>query len=276
MEPQVINHVDGFDFNPDEHDIDAIVQALDQKRLAYEIEGKYEEADYTKQRLEQLQDQVEQKRREDMKSRQLAERLGVEEAHIKELQEFNAHWDQKAAEFEAHARNLQDQLKERHEKEFQTGRERFVIETEPRTPRWSRDLLNLRKIQDTLAKMKKYQEASKTKQQADIVEAKETEAWRVKRDAKVRGLEEQFLHKQDLEMNGLTKRIVSGREEQKQARKLELQRLLQRYHNVKSQLESQQKIATWRYERQTPRAARPSSALSNTMSVSSRHSYVRG
>jgi len=262
---------DHFDFTGDEHDLDRIVEVLDQKRIAYEQEGKYEEAENTKQRLEQLQAQVEQKRREDMKSKQLSERLGVEEAHMKELQEFNAHWDQKVAEFEAHAASLQAQLRERHEKEFDESREKFHRETEPRTPRWSRDLLNLRKIQETLAKMKKYGEAAKTKQQADAVEAKETEVWRAKRDAKIRGLEEQFLHKQSLEMMGLTKRIVSGREEQKQARKLELERLLQRYHNVKSQLESQQKIATWRYDRSTPR---PTTALSN-MSISSRHSYVR-
>eukprot|EP00434_Breviolum_minutum_P043964 symbB.v1.2.039213.t1/scaffold6412.1/size18292/2 len=84
----------------------------------------------------------------------------------------------------------------------------FELETEPRNPRFSKDLLNLRKIQDTLAKMKKYSEAGKTKQQADILEAKEREAWSSKRETKIRSLEEQFLHKQSLEMTGLTKRIV--------------------------------------------------------------------
>lgn len=260
-------------FNPEDPDLDSIIEALEQKRLEYERQGRYDEAENTRQRLEQIQEQVEQKRREDMKSRQLAERLGVEEAHMKELQEFNAHWDQKVAEFEAHAANLQAQLGDRHEKEFREARERYLIETEPRTPKWSRDLLNLRKIQETLAKMKKYQEAQKTKQQADVVEAKETEAWRIKREIKIRALEEQFLGKQNLEMAGLTKRIVSGREEQKQARKQELQRLLQRYTNVKSQLETQQKIATFRYEKNTPRMQRPSSALSTSQSM--RYSFVR-
>ena len=71
------------------------------------------------------------------------------------------------------------------------------------------------------------------------LQAKEREAWSAKRETKIRGLEdwrthgrtfilfessrahallmktriqEQFLHKQSLEMTGLTKRIVSGRE----------------------------------------------------------------
>ncbi|CAJ1338182.1 unnamed protein product, partial [Effrenium voratum] len=215
----------------DEGDLDACAEALDQQRRQFEIEGKYEDAEQVKMRLELLQEKADAKRKEALRQRHLAQRLGVEEAHMKELQEFNQHWDQKVAEFEAHAASLQAQLQERHNQEFADARKKFETETEPRNPRFSKDLLNLRKIQDTLAKMKKYSEASKTKQQADLLEAKEREAWGAKRETKIRSLEEQFLHKQSLEMTGLTKRIVSGREEQKQARKLELQRLLQRYHN---------------------------------------------
>ncbi|CAJ1401409.1 unnamed protein product [Effrenium voratum] len=246
----------------DEGDLDACAEALDQQRRQFEIEGKYEDAEQVKMRLELLQEKADAKRKEALRQRHLAQRLGVEEAHMKELQEFNQHWDQKVAEFEAHAASLQAQLQERHNQEFADARKKFETETEPRNPRFSKDLLNLRKIQDTLAKMKKYSEASKTKQQADLLEAKEREAWGAKRETKIRSLEEQFLHKQSLEMTGLTKRIVSGREEQKQARKLELQRLLQRYHNVKGQLESQQKIETWRNEKATPRGRQPSGGLS--------------
>merc|ERR1719437_138502 len=85
--------------------------------------------------------------------------------------------------------------------------------------------------------------------QADQLEEKEHALWKQRREAKIAAQEEQFLHKQQLEMGGLLKRIQSGREEQKQARKSELERLLQRYHNVKTQLESQQKIIQQRVER---------------------------
>merc|ERR1712176_850015 len=152
----------------------------------------------------------------------------------KELQEFNEIWDRKVAEFEAHAANLQNTLAARHKAEYQAYHDKIRKETEPRTPRWSKDLLNLRKIQETLAKMKKYAEAGKTK---------------AKGEQKISALEDNFLHKQQLEMGGLLKRIGSGREEQKQARKSELERLLQRYHNVKTQLESQQKIIQQRVEK---------------------------
>merc|ERR1719382_1362469 len=232
-----------------ENNIQDFLDVLEKHRVDCEKQGKYEEAELTRTRLDQLRQHEENRRREELRSQQLAERLGVEEAHMAELQEFNEIWDRKSAEFEAHAANLQNTLAERHKQEHQLQMEKMRRETEPRTPRWSKDLLNLRKIQETLAKMKKYAEAEKTKAQADRVEAQEHSMWKAKREARIAALEEQFRHKQQLEMGGLLKRVTSGREEQKQARKSELERLLQRYHNVKTQLESQQKIIQQRVER---------------------------
>jgi len=234
---------------PDEAAIQDFLDVLEKHRLECEAQGKYEEAELAKTRLQQLRSHEENRRQEELRSQQLAERLGVEEAHMKELQEFNEIWDKKVADFEHHAANLQNTLAARHKQEHGAFMEKVRKETAPRTPRWSRELLNLRRIQETLAKQKKYSEAAKTKQEADTMEAKEHGAWKAKREAKIATLEDQFLQKQQAEMGGLLKRIQSGREEQKQARKTELERLLQRYHNVKTQLESQQTIIRLRSEK---------------------------
>eukprot|EP00928_Gymnodinium_smaydae_P081152 TRINITY_DN64720_c0_g1_i1.p1 TRINITY_DN64720_c0_g1~~TRINITY_DN64720_c0_g1_i1.p1 ORF type:complete len:299 (+),score=97.74 TRINITY_DN64720_c0_g1_i1:81-899(+) len=260
----------GMDVNPDEHAIQDFLEALEKHRTDCVNEGKFEEAELAQARLDQLREHEENRRREELRSQQLAERLGVEEAHMKELQEFNEIWDRKVADFETHAAGLQNTLAQRHKNEYQTYMDKIRRETEPRTPRWSKDLLNLRKIQETLAKMKKYAEAGKTKAQADKVEEKEHANWKAKREQKIASLEEQFLHKQQLEMGGLLKRIQSGREEQKQARKTELERLLQRYHNVKTQLESQQKIIQQRVERY------PLSGSTNLHSSTSRPNSSKG
>lgn len=233
----------------DEAQLQDFLEVLERHRQECEKTGKYEEAELAKTRLEQLRLHEENRRREELRSQQLAERLGVEEAHMKELQEFNEIWDKKVADFEGHASNLQCTLGSRHKQEHFSFMEKVKKETTPRTPRWSKELLNLRKIQDTLAKQKKYSEAQKTKHQADATEIKEHGQWKAKRDAKIAALEDQFLRKQALEMHGLLKRIQSGREEQKHARKTELERLLQRYHNVKTQLESQQTIIRQRSEK---------------------------
>ena len=41
-----------------------------------------------------------------MRSRQISERLGVEEAHMREFQHFNFVWDRKTGEYESHAHEL--------------------------------------------------------------------------------------------------------------------------------------------------------------------------
>lgn len=258
---------------PDEAAIQDFLELLEKHRIECEKQGKYEQAELARNRLEHLRQHEENRRRTDLRDQQLAERLHVEEAHMAELQEFNEIWDRKSAEFEAHAANLQNTLAQRHKDEHQAQLEKLRRETEPRTPRWSKDLLNLRKIQETLAKMKKYAEAEKTKVQADKVEAQEHHMWKAKREAKIASLEEQFLHKQQLEMGGLLKRIQSGREEQKLARKLELERLLQRYHNVKTQLESQQKIIQQRVEK-FPITAPSATSVSRPSSAAGRKNFA--
>lgn len=41
-----------------------------------------------------------------MRSRQIAERLGVEEAHMLEFQQFNIVWDKKMVDYEHHAEDM--------------------------------------------------------------------------------------------------------------------------------------------------------------------------
>jgi len=246
----------------DEAQLQDFLEVLEKHRLECERTGKYEEAELAKTRLDQLRLHEENRRREELRSQQLAERLGVEEAHMRELEEFNSLWDRKVSDFESHASTLQNTLGGRHKQEHLSFMEKVKKETTPRTPRWSKELLNLRKIQDTLAKQKKYSEAQKTKGQADQLEIQEHGAWKAKRDAQIASKEDQYLRKQALEMHGLLKRIQSGREEQKHARKTELERLLQRYHNVKTQLESQQTIIRQRSERYPVNAGFDKSTMS--------------
>jgi len=256
-----------LDANPDADQLLEFMEVLEKHRLECEANLKFEDAHLAQQRLAQLREHEQQRRREETRAAQLADRLGVEEAHMQELQQFNDLWDQKVQEFEAHAENLQTTFAQRGKQDYDGLAEKLQRETAPTTPRWTRDLLNLRKVQDTLAKQKKYAEAGRTKAEADAVEEREYGMWKQKRDAKIHVLLDQALKKQHLEMAGLLKRIASGREEQKQARKSELDRLLQRYHNVKRQLESQQNIHVKRTDTY-PGVAAMTPALSGSMAAS--------
>ena len=174
----------------DDSAVQDFLEILEEHRKNCERQGKYVEAEIAKNRLEELKLHEENRRRvmiirpyllyinhlpdvlymiyqcmrvysflldvlqEAMRSRQIAERLGVEEAHMLEFQQFNLIWDKKMAEYEQHAEELVEAMKERHGAELRDYQRKLM--TKQIRPKFSKDLLNLRKIQDTLAKQKEY------------------------------------------------------------------------------------------------------------------------
>ena len=176
-----------------------------------------------------------------MKSRQIAERLGIEEAHMLEFQQFTSMWDAKMHDFERHQQELEQGMKERHSMELHEFRIKLREEAE-RPAKFSRELLNLRKIQETLAKQREYAEAHKIKKKADALEAWELEKQSLSNQKAQGNREGKLNHQQNQELLALRKRISSGRDELKKQRQVELERLLQRFQNVKMELEQQQSI----------------------------------
>eukprot|EP01005_Ploeotia_sp_CARIB1_P001368 NODE_304_length_994_cov_370.370242_g297_i0.p1 GENE.NODE_304_length_994_cov_370.370242_g297_i0~~NODE_304_length_994_cov_370.370242_g297_i0.p1 ORF type:complete len:218 (-),score=64.51 NODE_304_length_994_cov_370.370242_g297_i0:339-962(-) len=112
----------------------------------------------------------------------------------------------------------------------------------PKRPKFSKDLLNLRRIQETLAKQKNYSEAAKVKSRSDRVEAAELEKINRERAEKYSKKEASILARHRAELMAMRKRMERGKAELERARKRELEMLLQRYNNVKRGLQGQQNI----------------------------------
>merc|ERR1719174_197903 len=155
----------------------------------------------------------------------------------------------KVLDFENHAERLQVQLAERHQKEHDEYAEKLRAEMLPRTPRYSRAVLDKRQVMAALVKQKRYPEAQKVRSEIESLEAKEHDQWYKARETKIVAAEDKYVQKQGLEMQGLLKRIQSGREEQRKGRKTELDRLLQRYANVKGSIETQQALVRQRADK---------------------------
>ena len=94
-----------------------------------------------------------------------------------------------------------------------------------------------------------YTEAHKIKLKCDALEAWELEKWQNSKQQEMFQREAKFKHQKQQELIALQKRIHTGREEQKKQRQMDLERLLQRYQNVKSELEAQQNLERIRAER---------------------------
>jgi len=164
-----------------------------------------------------------------------------------EFQQFNIVWDKKMNEYEQHVEEMVEAMRERHQGELREFQRKLL--GKQMKPKWSRELLNLRKIQEHLAKQKDYTEAHKMKLKSDALEAWELEKWRNQKQQEMFQREAKFKHRQQQELLALQKRIQTGREEQKKQRQMDLERLLQRYQNVKSELEAQQNLERIRADR---------------------------
>lgn len=103
---------------PDETAIAGFLEALEKLRIDCERQGKYDEAELAKTRLQQVTQHEENRRREELKDQQKAERIGIEETQMSQMQEFNEIWERKITEFEGHAANLRNTLAARHKQEY--------------------------------------------------------------------------------------------------------------------------------------------------------------
>jgi len=211
---------------------------LEEHKKTCEKTGKYVEAEIAKKRLDELRQHEENRREESLRSRQIAQRLGIEEAHMLEFQQFNAMWDRTMKEYEERAGELLEAMRQRHELDAREFRAKHTAAAA--APKQSPKLLDLRRIEKTLAKQGQYVEAQKVKLRADELEVSESERAHGENEKHISKLESALMARQDQEVNALRQRIQTGAEEQRVARQQDLERLLRRYHNIKAELESQQ------------------------------------
>ena len=99
-----------------------------------------------------------------------------------------------------------------------------------------------------------YVEAHKVQQRCIHLEKEEYEKWSKFRDSKIKNQRCQFELKQANELYALQKRINSGQEEQRKARAMELERLLQKYQNAKKELDAQQQNELAKFEKNALRS----------------------
>ena len=90
----------------------------------------------------------------------------------------------------------------------------------------SGEIINLRKIQETLAKQEKYIEAHKVQKQIHNLEKTEFEKWNHAKTGKIKNLMAQLRNKQENELNALLQKIEQGFEEQKKIRNTQYEKQL--------------------------------------------------
>lgn len=255
-----------------EADIEEFIEILEEHCKNCENEGKYVEAEMAKNRIKELKEQKKQMDLEELLNRQQNENIELEETHILEFNNFNQDWDKRMNAFQVHSSSLIKDLEQKHINKHEEWKEkldeRIPIKFKP-----SSELLNLRRIQINLAKQKEYKEAHQVQIRAQKLEKEEQARYDEDRNGKIMKSEEKLFQQQDNEMEALRKRIIAGENEQKKQRALELERMFQRYQNVKKELENQHKMERIRLEKGQsfdPNASRMSKMSARPKTASSR------
>ena len=217
-------------------EIEGYITALESYKKIADEEKDYALAQKVYEKLVGLKNFNEARKRNLIESEFQMQRKLIEDDCAQEVQKFNIAWDQAMSEYDAKTHELVEGMKVRHQQEFLDFQKDLRIRM-PLRPKFSSDILNMRRVQNSLAKQNNFAEAHRIQKAADDLEANElvklTSAW----ELKLQRQEDLFQAKQESELLALVKRVQTGQEEQNKVRKTEYDRLLQRYVNLKIELD---------------------------------------
>ncbi|KAJ9530727.1 hypothetical protein QJQ45_014879 [Haematococcus lacustris] len=240
---------------------------LDEHRRKCESEGRYAEARAASQRLVELKTAQVSKLRSELLESQAKELAGVSALFEEETAKFNQAstgagtlepltlaWDEKVNEFEQNFAQAVEDLKATHDE----GRARHgddLANKRPVRPKPSREYLNQKKIEESLAKNRQYVRAIQVKEAADELFAAEMEQTQAAYEAEQRLRMAKFVSKQQVrggsehtndlaqaEFEALLQRGARGRDELELRRCAEVERRSYRFRNVVAELESLHKL----------------------------------
>lgn len=198
------------------------------------------------EQVKHLIDQVRANSEIETYRRQCAEQTArvdaLQEEFRKERDAINLQWDLSDAAYEDKANEQRESMTAAHTTEMAQSLERWHDEIFTRTPRWSGELLKLRKIEDCLSKQDRISEAIAMQRRADQMEAMEFEAWKFKCDEKVSLRRKTLAEKQQSELTALDRRLRAGVFRQEQGRKQECEKLQSRLNLKLALIEKDQKL----------------------------------
>ncbi|KAL9657500.1 hypothetical protein ABK040_016766 [Willaertia magna] len=196
--------------------------------------GLYEECEDVKKALQITKIHHEHKHIENVKSVQIMENEQIDKAFEQEIELVKQKWKLIISETEKNYENSKFKLVGRHISEIEEIKNKFQEELDTKRPKYSKELLNLRKIQDILARQQLFSKALEIKKQADKLQEEENRKVLLNFNSSYEKKKAYLLYKQKHEIDSLELRFKRERFEIFKQRDKEIQRVVQRYQNLKS------------------------------------------
>ena len=143
--------------------------------------------------------------------------------------------------------NLEQEMKEKHQEETEKTHKNLE-ETIPVIPKHSSEYLNLKRIQDTLARKKEYKDAHAGQQKMLQLEEMEKLNWGRDRAAKIAMQMNSLAKRLENEISSFKQRALNGLEELKKKRGVEMESFIKKFQNVKKELEVSHRVEVNKFE----------------------------
>jgi hypothetical protein len=210
-----------------------LLEHIEAQMLEYERNAQYIEAERARQHLESIKKRNKANEKADLSLIQ-REDIRLFFSMVQSHQEgFDSIWTEKTAQHKARADELINTLKYRHDEQ---QRELYEILRKKRMPKFSVELLNMRKKQVLLAKARNYIPAEKIKRKADMLEAIEIEKIRTAAKAENQLRFQTLLKKQEFERNSLAQKLKIEKKALLEAKQQDFIRLKKRLKNAEAEL----------------------------------------
>jgi hypothetical protein len=149
--------------------------------------------------------------------------------------------------FKQSCKDAEDQLIQKQTEEFSTTKQ-ALEESIPVIPKHSPELLNLKRIQDTLVRNKEYKEAHFVQQQMIELEEKLKVTWGVDRENKIMQGLAVLTKKQENEVSSFKQKLLAGAEELKKMRAVEYEGIVKKYQNLRKEMKITHNLEKNRFE----------------------------
>jgi hypothetical protein len=203
-------------------------------------EGRYDEADSFKTKIEELRKSLLGKKKKDLTFQHMQELDNLDMAFKKEQEDYINSWETKFGEFEEQSRQLEEALKEKHMKEMEELYN-YLEQKLAKNVKFSKHYHELKSQEENLVKQQNFKEAALIKKKAEEVERKDTEKWNKEKTDKIKSQSVKTAQKQLNEKNALRKKIDIQLEVMRKEKDSGIERILHKYKNRKFDLEMQQK-----------------------------------
>lgn len=213
--------------------IDDMIKHVEDQMREFERDAQYLEAEKARQHFESLKERKKNNQQKELEQVQQEDVRVFLEMVAQHQDSFDRTWQKKIAEHKMRADDLIDQLKWKHDDQQRNLYEQL---RRKRMPKFSVELLNLRKKQVLLARNKEYIKAEKVKRKADILEAFEIDNIRrsAKEDNQVRF--KALLKKQHWDRQGLADKLRIEKQQLLEAKSQDFERLKKRLKNAETEL----------------------------------------